>query len=160
MNSMGSAGSGPGLNLVSNALAIARQIRLQDMDQGLPEQEIHTIIGQFSVNWYGIDPVRQFEILRDTWRRLWRHLIIAEFDLARNSSRDPVFFSKVLDIKIEDPCLDNPNLDSLVCFPWNLAYVCADYATKTIYVPISARTANPGSHQNPYRNHKTDRIAS
>ena len=102
-------------SFISAALSIAREIQLENLDK-TPTAELQNTITAFSASWEGVSPAEQVEILRDTWRRLWCCLLIADHDYSRGRDRSSSMFrSRVLPFKMGKPIPRNPSLSDLVC---------------------------------------------
>lgn len=99
---------------VMTASSMARCMRLDVMDNASMEI-LEIMIPNCSVEWFGIAVNQRIEILLDSWRRMWRILIIANHDVARITNKSILFISTIADVKIQDPPLLNESLDALVC---------------------------------------------
>ena len=93
---------------VDTASSIARGIRLQVLDLA-SDEELEKSILRVAVLWDGINLPKFVKILRETWRRVWCHLIIADHDTSKALRRNFLAISTVLDTKIEYPSLFDRN---------------------------------------------------
>src|SRR5437667_10867723 len=86
--------------LIARASSIALSTRLQYLDKSQIEN-IELDITFVTVQWQGIE-IRSFiQMIRNTWKRIWCHLIIADHDVSKASTEMMMFTSTVLMTKID-----------------------------------------------------------
>ena len=103
------------------AFSIADNMHLQTLDNA-PSAELKNKISEFCASWHGVEAMQQVDVLRDTWRRFWRCLLIVDHDYSRIFGQvdqfhfltSNMFRSTVVDIEIQTPILRNPSLHTLV----------------------------------------------
>lgn len=105
-----------GKTLIDIALRIARNIKLDYLDH-LDTCEIIAYMKNNRISvlqWSGVNNRQLAEIFRDTWRRCWCHLMVADHDYSRIFEGTSLFRSKVSDLKIESPSVRLGDLYDLV----------------------------------------------
>ena len=128
---------------VDTASSIARGIRLEHLDRA-SDEELQNDILMVAVQWHGIELPQFVKILRDTWRRVWCHLIITDHDTSKALRRNHLFTSTISDTRIQFRSLLDGDVypNEAVCGAWD----CTDSIVQVI-------TGNHSFHipQEPYQ---------
>jgi len=87
--------------LVDKACSIARGLQLDYLDS----ESIDALLDQrwhWAVSWVKVDDPGSFTMmLRDTWRRVWCHLVIVDHDVSKALRQGFMFISTVVDISVD-----------------------------------------------------------